>query len=53
MPVLDGYTAMALGEAAGTAAAIAMKSKTEIGVIDGVKVRETLVQHNAGPFSDI
>ena len=45
-------TAMALGEAAGTAAALAMKSKTEVGTFDGVKVREALSKQNAGPFSD-
>ncbi len=45
-------TAMALGEAAGCAAALATKSKTEVGTFDGVKVRETLTQQNAGPFSE-
>ena len=45
-------TAMALGEAAGTAAALAMKSKTEAGTLEGVKVRELLAQQNAGPFTD-
>mgnify|MGYP000278743320 CR=1 FL=1 len=46
-------TAMALGEAAGTAAALAMKAKSEVGTLDGVRVRETLAQQNAGPFSEI
>ena len=45
-------TAMALGEAAGTAAALAIKSNTEVGLLDGVKVRETLAVQNAGPFSE-
>jgi hypothetical protein len=43
---------MALGEAAGTAAALAMKVKSEVGTFDGVKVREALVKQNAGPFSE-
>lgn len=45
-------TAMALGEAAGTAAALAMKSKIEVGTIDGRKVREALSQRNGGPFTE-
>lgn len=45
-------TAMALGEAAGCAAALAMKAKEEVGTLDGVKVRETLAKQNAGPFSE-
>jgi hypothetical protein len=45
-------TAMALGEAAGTAAALAMKSKAEVGAFDGVKVREALTKRNGGPFSE-
>jgi len=45
-------TAMALGEAAGTAAALATKSKTEVGIFNGVNVREVLTQQNAGPFTD-
>ncbi len=45
-------TAMALGEAAGTAAALATKSKTEVGILNGVNVREALTQKNAGPFTD-
>ncbi|MCC6882952.1 MAG: FAD-dependent oxidoreductase [Verrucomicrobiales bacterium] len=45
-------TAMALGEAAGTAAALAIKSKIEVGTVDGRKVRETLSQNNGGPFTD-
>jgi len=45
-------TAMALGQAAGTAAALAMKTNAEVGTFDGVKVREALAQQNAGPFTD-
>ncbi len=45
-------TAMALGEAAGCAAAIAMKSNSEAGLLSGVTVRETLVSQNAGPFTE-
>jgi FAD-dependent oxidoreductase family protein len=44
-------TAMAMGEAAGTAAALAMKSNTEIATLDGVKVRELLSANGAGPFT--
>ena len=45
-------TAMAMGEAAGCAAAIALKAKTEVAALDGVKVREKLSAQNAGPFTD-
>ncbi|MEO6789137.1 MAG: FAD-dependent oxidoreductase, partial [Chthoniobacteraceae bacterium] len=45
-------TAMAMGEAAGTAAAMAVKSKTEVAALDGVKVREALSKKDAGPFTD-
>ena len=45
-------TAMALGQAAGTAAALATQSKTEVATLDGTKVRSTLTQQNAAPFSD-
>ena len=44
-------TAMALGEAAGCAAAIAMQSKREVADLDGVKVREKLAALGAGPFT--
>jgi hypothetical protein len=43
---------MALGEAAGCAAALAMRAKDEVGTLDGVMVRETLAAQNAGPFSE-
>jgi hypothetical protein len=45
-------TAMAMGEAAGVAAALALQSKAEVAHIDGVKVREKLATLNAGPFTD-
>lgn len=45
-------TAMALGEAAGVAAALAVKTRTEVGLTDGSKVRELLAAKNAGPFTD-
>jgi FAD dependent oxidoreductase len=45
-------TAMALGEAAGCAAALAMKADSEVGIFDGIKVRESLAKQNAGPFSE-
>ncbi len=45
-------TAMALGEAAGCAAALATKSKTEVALLSGEKVRETLAGQNGGPFTD-
>lgn len=45
-------TAMALGEAAGVGAALAVKTKGEVGTLDGVKVRELLAAKNAGPFTD-
>jgi FAD dependent oxidoreductase len=44
-------TAMAMGEAAGTAAAMALKAKTEVSLLDGQKVRETLSARKAGPFT--
>ncbi len=44
-------TAMAMGEAAGCAAAMALKAKTEVASLDGVRVRETLSQRGAGPFT--
>ena len=44
-------TAMALGQAAGTAAALATKAKSEAGLISGVKVREALATQGAGPMT--
>ena len=45
-------TAMALGEAAGCAAALAVRGKTDVGVFDGVMVREALGKQGGGPFTD-
>ena len=45
-------TAMALGEAAGTAAALAVQNKSEAALLDGVLVREKLGQKGAGPFTE-
>jgi len=45
-------TAMAMGEAAGCAAALATKANAEVALFDGVKVREALAARNAGPFTD-
>lgn len=42
-------TAMAMGEAAGTAAALAVEANDELGQLDGTKVRERLEFVNAGP----
>lgn len=44
-------TAMAMGEAAGCAAALALQSKTEVAALNGQKVREALTRQNAGPFT--
>jgi hypothetical protein len=45
-------TAMAMGEAAGVAAAMALKEKTSVATLSGVRVREALAKQNAGPFTD-
>jgi hypothetical protein len=45
-------TAMAMGEAAGAASAMATQMKTEVATLDGVKVREKLSSQNAGPFTE-
>lgn len=45
-------TAMAMGEAAGTAAALALVSKTEVSSLSGIKVREALAANGAGPFTE-
>lgn len=45
-------TAMAMGEAAGVAAAMSLKSRVEVAMLDGQRVRETLSRQNAGPFTD-
>jgi len=46
-------TAMAMGEAAGTAAALALKEKTDAASLSGVKVREILAARGAGPFTKV
>ena len=45
-------TAMALGEAAGCAAAMSLKQKTSVASLNGQRVSETLSQQNSGPFTD-
>lgn len=45
-------TAMAMGEAAGVASALALRKKTEVAALDGVRVREELAPLGAGPFTD-
>jgi hypothetical protein len=45
-------TAMAMGEAAGAASALAVREKKAVATVDGVKVREILAAQNAGPFTD-
>jgi hypothetical protein len=45
-------TAMAMGEAAGVAAAMALKEKTSVAILSGVRVREALAKQNAGPFTE-
>lgn len=45
-------TAMAMGEAAGCAAALAVSEKKTPQEIGGVKVREALSKSGAGPFTD-
>ncbi len=45
-------TAMAMGEAAGLAAALAVSAGKSPQALDGVKVREALAAINAGPFTD-
>jgi hypothetical protein len=44
-------TAMAMGEAAGCAAALAVKQKAEVAGLDGVKIREVLAAAGGGPFT--
>ncbi len=38
--------------ARGCGSSIAMKGKTEVAAIDGVKVREALAEKGGGPFTD-
>ncbi len=44
-------TAMAMGEAAGCASAMAIESKKQVGELDGQRLRERLARQNAGPFT--
>ena len=44
-------TAMAMGEAAGCAAALALKNNSEVATLDGQRIREKLMQQGAGPFT--
>jgi hypothetical protein len=43
---------MAMGEAAGVAAALSIATKTEAGQLNGQKVREALAKVGGGPFTD-
>jgi hypothetical protein len=45
-------TAMAMGEAAGVAAAMSLRQKTGVSQLNGLRVRETLASLGAGPFTD-
>jgi len=45
-------TAMAMGEAAGCAAALASKEGSTVAELNGQRVRETLVAQGGGPFTD-
>ncbi|GMV80239.1 MAG: hypothetical protein AMXMBFR7_14230 [Planctomycetota bacterium] len=44
-------TAMALGEAAGCAAALSVRSKQPVAALSGVQVRERLAAQGGGPFT--
>jgi hypothetical protein len=44
-------TAMAMGQAAGVAAAIAVQGKTTPQELDGRKVRDALDRQHAGPYN--
>lgn len=46
-------TAMALGEAAGCAAALSLTEKTDVASLNGQRVREALSRQNAGPFTHV
>lgn len=45
-------TAMAMGEAAGAAAALAFQKKTDVATLEGTKVRELLTKEGGGPFTE-
>ena len=44
-------TAMAMGQAAGVAAALALQAKTTVHELDGRKVRDALDRQHAGPYT--
>jgi Holliday junction resolvasome RuvABC endonuclease subunit len=44
-------TAISLGQAAGTAAAMAIRRGIDAAEVDGVKVREALASQGAGAFT--
>ena len=46
-------TAMAMGEAAGCAAAMATKGKVDVATLSGIKVREQLSSQGGGPFTKV
>lgn len=43
-------TAMAMGQAAGTAAALALENKQDVAEVDGILVRRRLESQHAGPY---
>jgi hypothetical protein len=45
-------TAMAMGEAAGVAAAMSLKTNTDVAALNGVQVRDALRRIGGGPFTD-
>ena len=45
-------TAMAMGEAAGVAAALSLASRVSPQELSGTKLRETLTAHGSGPFTE-
>ncbi len=45
-------TAMAMGEAAGVASALALQQKGDVATLDGIRLREKLATLGAGPFTD-
>jgi hypothetical protein len=45
-------TAMAMGEAAGVAAAMSLRQRTAAAELSGIKVRQELARIGAGPFSE-
>lgn len=45
-------TAMAMGQAAGTAAALATRTRNDVAAFPGKKVRNELISQGAGPFTE-